>query len=581
MKVKTTLVAVFLVLVLAVGGVAVGIGTDIIKTDNRDIVVSFWGDSIAEGVLGASPILEHDYYTYASIIGADNGYEFHNRSVSGHKVGQFYEYITRTGVFEDDRVDNGPMMTGTLIRTSDVIGISILGNDLLAQDLYERLKEVAHGDYSALEASLVKPRETFYKTIDFIREVNPNAVIMMQTVYNPLFEGTLLSQSGQLLLTEERLAEFAAMGVDADAIRMYGNKIIGKLNAIVWDYLAENPGSIEVIDVWKEFDRIYNEDKVRGKNLLYTDGMHPSNEGHAVIADLYQEKLIELGLAQEKGALRNYKELRCDQLDRLFGTSGLDLGAIKADIKSSQDFKEVTNTYFRAISGVTPVCSEIPDHTDRRGEYYTEDTERYYFTTNCTINPGMTIPIGMLLDKKRSFIELNPDGTMKIELRLPKGTSIGGLLENLGGDIDFSAIELETGANQYVYSLLPGFTFDDIESSIGLLKTNLGLEFEGLDFDYKGMREISDALATTHRLPAKLDLDPEMDLCIRYTGTYSIKKVVSAVTGEEYEAIHFDKHPNGGDSYIIACRDVDPETGKDRVYFRIDFLWTYAEALAK
>lgn len=579
MKVKTTLVAVFLVLVLSVGAVAVGVSTDLIETEDP-LVISFWGDSIAEGVLGASPLLEHDYYTYGSIVGSTNGYEFHNRSVSGHKVGQFYEYITRTGVFEDERIDNGPMMTGTLIRTSDVIGISILGNDLLAQDLYVRLKEAAVGNYADLEADLQNARTTFYQTIDFIREVNPDAVILMQTVYNPLFEGTLISQSGNLLLTEERIREFADMGVDSDAIRMFGNKIISKLNAIIWDYLAENPGAFEVVDVWKEFDRIYNEDKVRGKNLFYTDGMHPSNEGHAVMADLYQSKLIELGLAKESKALKNYKKLRTEQLDRLFGDSDLDLDAIKADIKSSDDFKAVTNTYFRAIEGVTPVCSELPDYKGK-DEYWVEETEKYYFTDNCTINPGTAIPVGLFLDENRSFIELNPDGTIKLELRLPEGTDIGLLINSLAKDVDFSEIDLTMASNQYIYSLLPGFTFDDIEASIGLLKTNIGLEFDGLDFEYKGLQEISESLATNRRLPAKLDLDPEMELCIRYTGTYSMKKVTSSVTGEEYEVINIDKHLKGGDSYIIACKDIDPETGKDRVYFRIDFLWMYAEALAK
>ncbi len=579
MKVKTTLVAVFLVLVLAVGGVALGVSTDLIETD-EPLVISFWGDSIAEGVLGASPILEHDYYTYGSVIGSTNGYEFHNRSVSGHKVGQFYEYITRTGVFEDERIDNGPMMTGTLIRTSDVIGISILGNDLLAQNLYKRLKEAAVGNYAELEADLQNARTTFYQTIDFIKEVNPDAVIMMQTVYNPLFEGTLISQSGNLLLTEERLAEFADMGVDSDAIRMYGNQILNRLNAIIWDYLEENPGAFEVIDVWKEFDRIYNEDKVRGKNLFYTDGMHPSNEGHAVMADLYQEKLIELGLAKESKSLKNYKQLRTEQLDRLFSTSDLNLKAIKKDIKVADDFKSVTNTYFRAIEGATPVCSELPDYKGK-DEYFVEETERYYFTINCTINPGTTISVGLFLDKNRSFIELNPDGTMKIELRLPKGIKVGALLDELANDVDFSKIDLTMASNQYIYSLFPGFTFDDIESSIGLLETNLGLEFDGIDFEYKGMKEISESLATNRRLPAKLDLDPDMDLCIRYTGTYSVKMVQSEVTGEEYEAIYIDKHLKGGDSYIIACKDIDPDTGKDRVYFRIDFLWMYAEAVAK
>ena len=50
--------------------------------DKTDIV--YLGDSIAEGILGASPLgLRHEY-AYANVLGRRNDYQYYNHSVSGH-----------------------------------------------------------------------------------------------------------------------------------------------------------------------------------------------------------------------------------------------------------------------------------------------------------------------------------------------------------------------------------------------------------------------------------------------------------------------------------------------------------------
>ena len=109
-----------------------------------------------------------------------------------------------------------------------------------------------------------------------------------------------------------------------------------------------------MIDAEAEFDRIFSEDEERGKGLLYKDGVHPSNEGHAVIADLIQRALEKAGLADEAAALANYKKLRTEQLARLYAGTA-DTSENRARIAGAASVEEVTYAYFRAIDGYSPV----------------------------------------------------------------------------------------------------------------------------------------------------------------------------------------------------------------------------------
>ncbi len=581
MKFKTVVVIILSILIVATSAFLACDTLGFVPGNGKDLVISFWGDSIAEGVLGPSPLAERDYYAYGHIVGERNEYEFHNRSVSGHTTQQFYDYITRTGVYEDGStgIDNGPMMTGTLLRTSDIIGISMLGNDLLNKDLGDWLELAVVGDYEALEETVSKTKEVFYQAIDYIRECNPNALILVQTVYNPIYVGSPISQNGELVLSEERLERLAAKGVNAAAIRMFGGKMVEKLNSIIYDYRNENEGAIEIVDVYSEFDRIYNTNRERGKALFFTDGIHPSNEGHAVIADLYQKILDAHHLTKEPRVLRLYKKLRINQLERLFSKSGMDIKAAKKAINKSETCKDITNAYFRAIDGYTPVVTELPDHKISNDEYYTSRDETYYITNNSTVNPGMEINGRLLYN---SYIELSSDGTIEIVLKSKwVNFLLNAALSGATSETDLSVFNLRELEEQYLKELFPGFTFDDLEGSLGLIKDNLGIEVSGINFEDKGIQEICKSLKDNRTLPSNPKIEKGIDLTITYTGTYTLQKVRSEVTGIEYEQISIDKHPNGGDSYIIGCRDTDPETGKRRVYFRIEFLKMYVEAIRK
>lgn len=325
--------------------IATAVVTEFVKNEDKDVnapeplLITFWGDSIAEGVLGPSPLKERDSYAYFAIVGRDNGYIYKNRSVSGHQTSNMLEYIRRP--------DENAYLTDTLMRTSDIIHISILGNDLLQNSLGAMVVNYAKGDSSSLDANIAKARINFAEIMDHIASVNPDAFVMINTVYNPMFEGSAI-------LPQSCIDEMHALGMDSADIRATGSAMLAELNGIIFDYLAEHEGAYVVIDAEAEFDRIFSEDEERGKGLLYKDGVHPSNEGHAVIADLIQRALEKAGLADEATALANYKKLRTEQLARLYAGTA-DTSENRARIAGAASVEEVTYAYFRAIDGYSPV----------------------------------------------------------------------------------------------------------------------------------------------------------------------------------------------------------------------------------
>ena len=60
MKIKVVALVLILALTVAVGGAVVANELLALDKGNPDIEISFWGDSIAEAFLGASPIGERD-----------------------------------------------------------------------------------------------------------------------------------------------------------------------------------------------------------------------------------------------------------------------------------------------------------------------------------------------------------------------------------------------------------------------------------------------------------------------------------------------------------------------------------------
>ncbi len=373
---------------------------DYFDFDGKPLMV--WiGDSIAEGLAGPSPLSERDNYAYHSLIGRGNDFTYVNKAVSGWKSTQLLTYLT-TDCDKDDEV----AFTTELLSRADIIEVSILGNDLLQDNLgkllvmacqyLEEMEEHGSSDkldyvndilfndvfeydgYTELEneAGKVKGQpnpnnstNNLRAIIDRLIELNPDATILVQTVYNPVFDTSTLvlekpitfaDKDGntfywnndirtvrQILLEDYNLAP--------SGYREIGDFLIEMMNNIVRDYHDECPDKFEVVEVHDKMMDYYNADTSEGKaytrRLYSQDYIHPSNEGHAMIADITQDKLVELGLAGT-GYLDTLKAIRCEQLDRMFSyaNSPVDVAAAKAAVNSATTGYAANLAYFNAIT---------------------------------------------------------------------------------------------------------------------------------------------------------------------------------------------------------------------------------------
>lgn len=204
------------------------------------------GDSIAYG----SGLSNPKTACYGKIIADTNGYDYVNHAIPGHTTARLIGRLEEQKVIDD-------------VKKADIISISIGGNDFLMNNLNAILfGYMVKGDVSGME----KIAEGFYKNftliMDIIRENNEDALILMQTLYNPQFE-TLK----------------APFGAGGDAL----NKAIVK-------YAEENPGEIVIVDV----GAILNGDEAN----FASDGIHPSAKGNELIAEEIAKTLYELNISE-------------------------------------------------------------------------------------------------------------------------------------------------------------------------------------------------------------------------------------------------------------------------------------------
>ena len=123
---------VFVLVALLVFAVACNKKTEKVAPDKT---IVYLGDSIAEGLIGPSPLNERDNYAYYALLGRTNNFRYFNHSVSGHKTSGDMLGNDEGGLLGLlNRIkENGE--TATLMKThiqqADIIHVSIGGNNLL------------------------------------------------------------------------------------------------------------------------------------------------------------------------------------------------------------------------------------------------------------------------------------------------------------------------------------------------------------------------------------------------------------------------------------------------------------------
>lgn len=200
------------------------------------------GDSIAEGI-GAIPVTSSYSYTVAE----SRGYELYNYGTSGMQSRQLIREITYDYEVRDS------------ISEADIIEISIGGNDFLLNNLFGLAWNCIWGDYGDAYEIIDSFRDNYEVIIGTVRELNPDAQIIAQTLYNPIWWFPVLGGA-------------------------YEN-VLAVLNEVYYTY-TETDANYCVIDVHGAFDRRIG--------LINFDFIHPSPFGHRVIARLLNQKLDEL-----------------------------------------------------------------------------------------------------------------------------------------------------------------------------------------------------------------------------------------------------------------------------------------------
>ena len=626
------LVALVLIVCLAVGCLSVLTACNKDKDKSKEnkepvdyskLNVLFLGDSIAEAVAGPSPIEEREWYGYYGLIGQINGYNYNNRAISGHQTGELLAYISRE--------EENAYLTNTLIADADVICISITGNDLLWHNfplmLYELAAKEKYGadyvnredvaacyeyhryqvineegtmrtitkddDLTAGEWRALKPGDgiaTFERCVatatknvgDIVaklREKNPKATIIFQNVYNPVDNESELIPINLVedLMKLDAKYDFSTASGVAE-YRRWGKYMLGAMSDIL-ENAAENNDKVEFLDVAKAFDEVYEADKEQGKALIFDDGVHPSDQGHAKIAATMEAKLVELGLADGKAALANYKELRKTQLGRQYGeVAGFDLAAARAAVDAAEDMDGVSRAFFDATSNYTPKLLSDPVTTIVTNGVHVAETERYNLTR--VINrkadeAGQAQLDGIFeiadLYVTEKYLELNADGTMEIKIVAPVGdllplltlvgTEIDGMV--LGGKEDtFYKDEngnltnlMMSGAKDtygtlkvYADALFPGLGWAD-----GTFGANFHYMYDSLGLGIEGLEVLTDVPYTdTVGLPANMAPEGTIDqstvgktyasyadYLLAYLGRY--QEVVDA----DGKTLHVDKLPAG------------------------------------
>ncbi len=237
MKIFTKITAVILILIIAIVPLTV-------SAANEKLNYLVLGDSIGVGAGVVNP----DEASYGRIVADTNGYNYENHAMSGYNTGAMLMHIKLPHV-------------KNAIKDADIISLSIGGNDFLTSNMAQLGFEAAVMNkldtFDDISESFYK---NYCKIIAEIRKLNPDAVILAQTLYNPM----------------------------NNAIHDFYQEGVNRLNNGYRRYLAENPNSIVIVDVAKAFEG--------HPEYIADDCVHPNALGNKVIAREVLKTLESLGL---------------------------------------------------------------------------------------------------------------------------------------------------------------------------------------------------------------------------------------------------------------------------------------------
>ena len=217
------------------------------ETGEDELVVL--GDSIAAGYG-----IENPEDTYGYLVSSERDYMLSNYAVSGDTTTDLLQIIEK-----DEQVISH-------LKTAETVVISIGGNDFLHLGTESSMSELAEiissGKDSKIIQNLLKTVKNNIRTIhESVRELNPDAKIVLQTVYNPF-----LGQTDKLTQLLNQLVELFRQ----DYTDIYKAE-------------ADTDNNMVIADIEKCFREYY--EKTNNTSLIQNDFIHPSVKGHRMIAD--------------------------------------------------------------------------------------------------------------------------------------------------------------------------------------------------------------------------------------------------------------------------------------------------------
>lgn len=639
-KFVSILLAVLLVAVMGVSLVAC-------NKDTHKYTIVYIGDSIAEALIGPSPLGERDNYGYYAVVGKVNDFKYYNHSVSGHK--------TSTGIVSGDgllemisRNDENSVLMKTHLQEADMIHISVLGNNMLQYDLGLLMKEVADPQFvqkyndgknaenpedktliNALEEGsmddpLVRTKidektgdevevefafpSTYQDICDIVarlRALNPKAEIVFQKVYNPFYDNskhiTDLVKADLAEITDDgRFGHQGQKIVGTEHIRRVADYLLGCLNGMLDRYNDEHQNAkVRILDARQAFEDVTNDPNVGNgdlsengwaRKLIYEDWTHPSNFGHAVIAGLTQNLLDELKVSSPN-AVKNYKSLRVDQLNRLYkNVENFNLQAAIDSVNNASDFYGVTVAYFKAIDGYTPVYEKAESNPVKSS--FGKDVRLSVDMSKTQLGMsgiGELVPpiMNFVVDFDDSYMLLKQDGTMHVQLRTVEGLfgekldDLLNLIKTFVPTLDLgealTSFDIEGGVRDMVEPMFPGFAAKlkqgDLKGALDLIEASLGFNIVGLDYNNENVKYVLNYVAENMTLPSDLldRLPADTRIAITFDTQYYVKEL-KGKDGKTYTGIYVSPIGANENTQPFCVFDTTYEDGKMKVFFKIDFM---------
>lgn len=242
MKLMKKAVAVLMAVVVSVGALVFS------ASAQESLNYLVLGDSIAEGFA----VINRDVASYGAIVANTNHYNYKNDGVMGRNSEGFYNHLMNDEEYIAD------------VQWADIISVSIGGNDFLLDNAPLLLIQgIIFKDYSKFDVIGETYYENFSKSMNRIRELNSDAVILVQTLYTSW---------------------------NFDYAKTPYKQAAKRINDSIEKYCAENPENIYIVETGSTFEG--------NSELVSSDTIHPSAAGNVALARLVLEKLYEIGMGE-------------------------------------------------------------------------------------------------------------------------------------------------------------------------------------------------------------------------------------------------------------------------------------------